>query len=98
MLILFRLGAKFVAIYAFFLGVKFGWEDLLRLKDLTFRNSVCQKNPDSNATLLQGFLGLCGNLYFLLILFQFLQLNSMLALSVLWHINEEAESQRKFPF
>ena len=35
MLILFRLGAKFVAIY----GVKFGLEDLLRVKDLTFRNS-----------------------------------------------------------
>ena len=36
MLILFRLGAKFVAIY---LGVKFGLEDLLRVKVLTFRNS-----------------------------------------------------------
>ena len=40
MLISFLLGAKFVAIYALFLGVKFGLEDLLRVKDLTFRNSV----------------------------------------------------------
>ena len=40
MLILILLGVKFVAIYALFLWVKFGLGDLLRVKDLTFRNSV----------------------------------------------------------
>ena len=40
MLISFLPGAKFVVIYALFLGVKYGLEDLLRVKDLTFCNSV----------------------------------------------------------
>ena len=32
--------AKFVATYALFLGVKFGLENLIRVKDLTFYNSA----------------------------------------------------------
>ena len=36
----FDLGAKIVAIYALFLGVKFRSGILLRVKDLTFRNSA----------------------------------------------------------
>ena len=39
MLTFFLLGAKSVAINALFWGVKFGLEDLLRVKVLTFRNS-----------------------------------------------------------